>query len=185
MTHPDRITLHPTLLRSISDTTRAGQAHERVGALREVVHLAEKRHQERSLARASGADDEVDLPAAEEHFVIDGEHECAPLRAARSCNRALGRVRSPGEGRVPDADAILVRLGNGRGKEGSLRSRLGVFINKLGLKRYKFSNEIGGREERTKIIHEIAETVESNVGLDESRDDVERSADIDTQHVKH
>ena len=149
------------------------------------MHLAEKRHQERSLARASGPNDEVDLPAAEEHLVVDGEHERAPTRTARSDDRALGRVRSPGEGCVPDADAVLVRLGNRRGKEGSLRSRLGVFINKLGLKRYKFSNEIGGREERTNIIQEIAETVESNVGLDESRDDVERSADIDTQHVKH
>ena len=46
-------------------------------------------------------------------------------------------------------------------------------------------NQARWREGWTNVIQEIAETVESDVGMDESRNDVERSADIDTQHVEH
>ena len=133
-THLDRVALHPALLRRIRHAALPWKAHERVGALREVVHLAEERHEKRRLARAGRTDDEVDLAAAEEDLVVHAEYERAAAGAPGSGRSALRRVRGPGEGGVPDTDAVLVRLGDGRGKEGLLSNRgLGVLVNELGL----------------------------------------------------
>ena len=109
------------------------------------MHLAEQRHEERRLARASRADDEVYLAAAEKDLVIDVEHKCAGDDASGGGRGALRGVGVPGEGGIPDTDAVLVRLGNELSPgEGSCVDdrRFGVLVNELSLGVDNVSDEL-------------------------------------------
>ena len=69
-THFDGVALHPRLLRSVRYSSLSWKVHERIGTLRDIVHLPEQRHEQRSLARPGWPDDEVDLAALEELCIL-------------------------------------------------------------------------------------------------------------------
>ena len=111
-THFDGVALHPRLLRSVRYSSLSWKVHERIGTLRDIVHLPEQRHEQRSLARPGWPDDEVDLAALEEHLVVDVEDECPSPRPPGS-DGDRGRVCCPREGCVSHTDCVLVFLRDG------------------------------------------------------------------------
>ena len=100
------------------------------------MHLAEQRHEERRLARASRADDEVDLAAAEEDLAVDAEHEYAGESASGSGRGTLHGAGGPGERGIPDTNDVLARLGDEPShREGGCGDdrRFGVLVDELSL----------------------------------------------------
>ena len=98
------------------------------------MHLPEQRHQERRLAGTRRAHDEIDLAAAEVHLIVNAQDKGAPARAARRHVGRRGGVSGPSEGRMPNADCVLMLFRSRRPREGnSFRRRFCELIDELSL----------------------------------------------------
>ena len=74
------------------------------------MHLSKEGHEERSLARARGANDEVEASAHEAQFAGDAKRK----GATRGCKGSIVDFGCPAERRVHKADCIAVDSGGGK-----------------------------------------------------------------------
>ena len=102
--HLDSLVLYPRLLRSVADPAGSWEVIPGVGAHRDEIHLAKKRHQQRCLARTSRPNDEVEATTFENQFAVHAEGE----PALRWGEGAVCVVIRPSEAGVLKPDRVLV-----------------------------------------------------------------------------
>lgn len=75
------------------------------------MQLTKQRHEQGRLPRASGAYNQVNLPALEEQLVVDNEYKVPFARPAWSA-RARGGVDGPSERRMANANNVRSVFGD-------------------------------------------------------------------------